>query len=64
VRDAIDPTLTGRPGATYESPPQSREQAMALVGLLLGRQSEQPGEQSRWKAAIAGGRRTVTLKRL
>jgi len=36
VEEAIDPALAGRQGAAYESPPQSREQAMALVRLLLG----------------------------
>ncbi len=64
VEDVIDPTLTGRVGGTYESPPQPREQAMALVGLLLGGQSEKPVRSRGGEAAIAGGRRTVTLKRV
>jgi hypothetical protein len=36
------------------------EQAMALVRLLLGRAPEADGERQ-WTAAIAGGRRVVTL---
>ena len=42
VEDAIEPKLTARTGASYESPPQPREQAMMLVRLLLGCDSE-PG---------------------
>ena len=36
VEDAIEPKLTARDGASYESPPQTRERAMTLVRLLLG----------------------------
>jgi len=46
---------------TYESPPQPREQAMTLVCLLLGCASHLDGEDRRWTAPIAGGRRVVTL---
>ena len=61
VEDAIEPKLTARTGASYESPPQTREQAMTLVRLLLGCASEPDGEDGRWTAPIAGGRRVVTL---
>jgi hypothetical protein len=61
VRDAIDPTLAGRAGASYESPPQSREHALALVWLLLGCASEPANGDMRWVAPIAGGQRTVTI---
>ena len=37
VRDAINPTLAGRGDASYQSPPQAREDALNLVRLLLGR---------------------------
>jgi hypothetical protein len=57
VEDAINPTLTARQGAAYESPPQPREQAMTLVRLLLGCFGEPRGGQQRWTAPIAGGRR-------
>lgn len=61
VEDAIEPRLTARVGASYESPPQPREQAMTLVRLLLGRATALDGEHSRWTTPIAGGRRVVTL---
>jgi hypothetical protein len=31
VEDQINPTLAGRTGARYESPPQPREQALTLA---------------------------------
>ena len=52
--------MTEQPGGTYQSPPQTREQAMALVRLVLGRVPD-PDGSLRWTAAIAGGRRVVTL---
>ena len=61
VEDAINATLAGRTGASYQSPPQPREQAITLVWLLLGCASQPPGGDARWVAPIAGGRRTVTL---
>ena len=63
VEDAIDPALTGRAGTSYQSPPQAREQAIALVWLLLGRAGEPLNGEQRWVAPIAGGRRVVTLTR-
>lgn len=60
VEDAIDPRLTAREGAAYESPPQPREQAMMLVRLLIGR-AEPTNGGDRWAAPIAGGRRVVML---
>lgn len=64
VEDAINPRLTGRTGGAYLSPPQTPEQAMALVRLLLGGDGHQPNGESRWVTAIAGGRRTVTIEQL
>ena len=61
VEDAINATLAGRTGASYQSPPQPREQAMTLVWLLLAGASEPLNGDARWVAPIAGGRRTVTL---
>ena len=48
VEDSIDPKLTGRTGGAYQSPPQTPEQAMALVRLLLGGHGHQPNGESRW----------------
>jgi hypothetical protein len=61
VVDAIKPKLTARTGASYESPPQTREQAMTLVRLLLGRSGQSADTEQRWTAPIAGGRRVVTM---
>jgi hypothetical protein len=61
VEDAIEPKLAARTGATYQSPPQPREQAMTLVRLLLGCAGEPHNGLARWCVPIAGGRRTVTV---
>jgi hypothetical protein len=60
VEDTVEPRLTEHNGGRYQSPPQTREQAMALVQLLLGRAPDANGTQ-KWSAAIAGGRRLVTV---
>ena len=60
VRDTIEPTLTEQTGGRYESPPQTPEQALALVRLVLGRVPEADGGRE-WTAPIAGGRRVVTV---
>lgn len=60
VEDTIEPKLTEQTGGRYQSPPQTRQQAMALVRLLLGRTPNVDGAP-RWAAPIAGGRRVVTL---
>lgn len=61
VEDEINPTLAGRPGARYVSPPQPPEQAHTLVRLLLGWSTAPLDGQTRWRCAVAGGTRTVTL---
>lgn len=60
VEDMVEPTLTEQTGGRYQSPPQTHEQAIALVRLLLGRAPDTRGVQQ-WTAPIAGGRRVVTL---
>jgi hypothetical protein len=60
VEDANEPTLAGHPGGSYQSPPQSHEQGMALVRLLLGGAID-PECNRQWTAPIPGGRRVVTL---
>jgi hypothetical protein len=61
VEDQINPTLAGRTGARYESPPQPREQALTLASLLLGHSAPRLDGAGRWSCPVAGGRRTVTL---
>ncbi len=61
VRDAINPTLAGRGDASYQSPPQAREDALNLVRLLLDCNEAPSASEPRWTRPIAGGRRTVTL---
>ena len=61
VEDQINPTLAGRAGASYDSPPQPPEQALTLVRLLLGWSTEPLDGQTRWRCAVAGGTRTVAL---
>ena len=61
VKDAINPTLAGRPDASYQSPPQAREDALNLVRLLLGGNEAPDASPPRWMCPIAGGQRTVTL---
>lgn len=60
VEDTIEPALAGQTGGRYQSPPQTREQAMALVRMVLGRSPDGDGRQQ-WTAPIAGGQRVVTL---
>jgi hypothetical protein len=60
VEDTIEPTLTEQAGGHYQSPPQTHEQAMALVRLVLGRVPD-ADRAKQWTAAIAGGRRVVTV---
>jgi hypothetical protein len=61
VTDAVNPTLAGRGDASYQSPPQAREDALNLVRLLLGRNEAPTASEPRWTCPIAGGQRTVTL---
>jgi hypothetical protein len=61
VRDAVNLTLAGRGDASYQSPPQAREEALNLVRLLLGCNEAPHASEPRWTLPIAGGRRTVTL---
>jgi len=60
VEESVSEPLAGRAGCPYVSPPQPREQAMALVALLLGTASPREGET--WTRAIAGGRRRIALR--
>jgi hypothetical protein len=61
VRDAVNTELAEHTGRAYVSPPQAREQALALVALLVGGSAVAPTGDGRWTRAIAGGQRTITL---
>ena len=61
VEDTISATLAGHDGVEYRSPPLTREEALALVGVLLG--DDRPAAETRsWRCPIAGGQRTVKLE--
>jgi hypothetical protein len=60
VTDAISTALAGHEGVEYSSPPLPREDAIALVRVLVGDDSPTAGRRS-WRCPIAGGQRTVTL---
>jgi len=61
VGDRFSPGLTGRTDRAYASPAQSRDDALALAALLLDAGDPLEGEGP-WTRALAGGRRTVTLR--
>ena len=61
AEDEIDPALSGHAGAVYHSPPQSPEQALALVRLLIGHPVDVPADRASWRVAVAGGTRIVTI---
>jgi len=60
VTDAISTALAGHDGVEYSSPPLPREDAIALVRVLVGEDSPTIGHRS-WRCPIAGGQRTVKL---
>jgi hypothetical protein len=62
VDDAVNPILAGHAGCSYASPPQPRDQALTLAGLLLGCPVEPVDGGSPWTCPLAGGRRTVTIE--
>ena len=61
VEETIEPELAGHTGGSYESPPQTHDQAMALVRLLLGGAAADANSERCWTASIAGGRRVASL---
>jgi hypothetical protein len=65
VHETIAEALTGYGGEVYVSPPQGREPALELVALMLGGSTHANGEPDRvWRHAIAGGQRSVRLRRV
>jgi hypothetical protein len=65
VRETIVEALTGHAGYLYVSPPQDREQALDLIAILLGHAEAANGASEQlWRQAIAGGQRSVKLRRV
>jgi hypothetical protein len=65
MHDNIAAALTEREGGVYVSPPQDREHALRLVALLVGHPQPANAEFDRlWRHAIAGGQRSVRLRRV
>jgi hypothetical protein len=65
VRETVTEALIEHAGQGYVSPPQDREQALELVALLLGHPtSVNGGAEHLWRQAIAGGQRSVMLRRV
>ena len=60
VTDQITPGLTSGDGRHYESPPQSEQQALSLVALLVG--AKHGDHRGPWRHAIAGGQRIIELR--
>jgi hypothetical protein len=60
VTDQLTPGLAASEGRRYESPPQTEQQARALLGILVG--AGTPDHSGPWRQAIAGGQRIVELK--
>ncbi|RKQ90841.1 hypothetical protein C8N24_0656 [Solirubrobacter pauli] len=60
VRDLVNADVAGHAGTHYTSPPQTRDEAISLVALLVGPTPET--DRDRWAIAIAGGRRVVELE--
>jgi hypothetical protein len=64
VQEQRTEALAGHEGGQYESPPQEREQALRLVELVLGQKVTVNGEgELRWRQPVAGGQRSVSLRR-
>ena len=61
VNDAVNSILTGHGSVSYQSPPLRAEEAMTLVGMLLGRGGGPREGEVRWRCPIAGGQRTITI---
>ena len=60
VQDRLDERSAGHPGARYTSPPLPRDDALALLALLLGGDGR-PADIGAWTRAVPAGRRTITL---
>lgn len=59
VVEDISEQLAGVPGCRYDSLPQTRANALALVRMLIG--SDPDPACRHWERPIAGGQRSVDL---
>ena len=65
VRENVTEALIEHQGHVYVSPPQDRERALELVAVLLGHPTSVNGANEQlWRHAIAGGQRSVKLRRV
>jgi hypothetical protein len=65
VRENATAALVEHEGQMYVSPPQNRKQALELVAVLLGHPtSVNGGAEQLWRQAIAGGQRSVKMRRV
>jgi hypothetical protein len=65
VRENVTVALIEHEGRVYVSPPQNREQALELIAVLLGHPTSVNGcAEQLWRQAIAGGQRSVKLRRV
>ncbi len=64
VSDQKNKKLAGEEGQQYSSPAHDLEHALALIAILLGA-SQSPADppERQWRRPIAGGIRSVTLRR-
>jgi hypothetical protein len=60
VTDQLTPGLANGESRHYESPPQTEQQARALVCILVGASTRD--HAGPWRQAIAGGQRIVELR--
>ena len=59
--DDVQAELAGHDGASYQSPPQPREHALALARALTGL-AQLPDEYGPWRRPRPGGTRTVRIE--
>ena len=64
AREIVNPILAGHEGREYTSPPQPREQALALVAVLLRSTAAlaDGNNGGGWSCAVVGGRLAITLE--
>ncbi|HYB28314.1 MAG TPA: hypothetical protein VEF89_17000 [Solirubrobacteraceae bacterium] len=65
VQETVTEALIEYEGHVCVSPPQYRQQTLELVAVLVGQPvSANRGTERVWRQAIAGGQRSVQLRRV